>query len=119
MGLANSQRHILAAIQDELQADPDLAASFSAFASVTRGTGMPEAEQLAGWRRFRLVGLLALLDRHILLAVAIVACLATALTLVLAAASPGSRNYRCEPFSASTRMCHDNHPARPQMAGRP
>jgi len=117
MGLANSQRHILAAIQDELQADPDLAASFSAFASVTRGTVMPEAEQLAGWRRFWRAGLLRFLDRHILLAVAIVACLATLLTLALAASSPGSHHYRCQPFSASARACHD-HPSRPQMPGR-
>lgn len=117
MGLANSQRHILAAIQDELQADPDLAASFSAFASVTRGTVMPEAEQLAGWRRFWRVVLLTFLDRHILIAVATVACLATVLTLLLAAASPGNHAYRCEAFSVSARMCHDI-PSPPQTGGR-
>ena len=51
--LPGSQRHVLAvlaAIQNELQADAELAAAFSAFTSVTFDAAMPEAERLPAGR---------------------------------------------------------------------
>ena len=86
--LSRSQRHVLAAIQNELQADADLTAAFSAFTSVTLGAAMPKAERvsarstLACWRRcYR-----AFLSWRIMLVVAAVAALAAAgLALALTA----------------------------------
>jgi len=107
--LSRSQRHVLAAIQNELQADADLAASFSAFTSVTLGAAMPKAERLsapntlAGWRRCR-----AFLNRRIMLVVAAVAASATVLALGLAlaltASSPGGQT-RCDPAYAFAPAC--------------
>src|ERR1700757_3409589 len=48
--LSRSHRHVLAAVQNELQADAELAAAFSAFTSVTVGAAMPKIERLPAWR---------------------------------------------------------------------
>jgi hypothetical protein len=109
--LSRSQRHVLAAMQNELQADTDLAAAFSAFTSVTLGAAMPEAERrpawrtLAGWRRC----CRAFLNRRIILVVAAVAApaamLALGLTLALTTSSPGGQT-RCDPAYAFAPACH-------------
>lgn len=54
MSLPSSQRRILMTIENELQADPELAATFLAFAHGARQAAMPATEQLAAreWRRF-------------------------------------------------------------------
>jgi hypothetical protein len=108
--LSRSQRHVLAAMQNELQADAELAASFSAFASVTSCAAMPKAERLParrsvrGWRRC----CRALLNRRIMPAVAVVAVLAAVLALGLAvaltASSPGGQT-RCHRAYAFTSAC--------------
>lgn len=101
--LPASQRHVLAAIQNELQADAELAAAFSAFTSATVGAAMPKAERpaarstLAGWRAF--------LKRRIMLVVAAVAALAAVLALALAASSAG-RQTPCDPAYAFAPACH-------------
>jgi hypothetical protein len=110
--LARSQRHVLAAIRSELQADTDLAASFSAFTSVTFGAAMPEAERLpawstlAGWRRC----CRAFLNRRSMPVVALVAAfaamLALGLTVALTASSPGEQQTRCDPAYAFAPACH-------------
>lgn len=108
--LPGSQRHVLAAIQDELQADAELAAAFSAFTSVTFGAAMPKAERLpvrstlAGWRGC----CRAALNRRIMLVVAVVAALAAVLALVLAASSLAGQHTSCEPaYSfAFAPACH-------------
>jgi hypothetical protein len=46
MSLPDSQLQILIAIENELQADPELESAFSAFTSVTQDGGMPAAERL-------------------------------------------------------------------------
>jgi hypothetical protein len=108
--LSRSQRHALAAIQNELQADTDLAAAVSAFTTVTLGAAMPEAERLpawrtlAGWRRC----CRAFLNPRIMLVVATVAASATVLALGLALAltsSPGGQT-RCDPAYAFAPACH-------------
>jgi ferric-dicitrate binding protein FerR (iron transport regulator) len=101
--LSGCQRHVLAAIQNELQADAELATAFSAFTSATVGAAMPKAERLparstlAGWRAF--------LKRRIMIVVAAVAALAAVLALALAASSAG-RQTRCDPAYAFAPACH-------------
>jgi len=101
--LSSSQRHVLAAIQNELQADAELAAAFSAFTSVTVGAAMPKTERLpargtlAGWRAF--------LKRRLMLVVAVVAALVAVLGLALAASSSGGQT-RCDPAYAFAPACH-------------
>jgi hypothetical protein len=98
-----SRRHVLAAIQNELQADAELAGVFSAFASVTVGAAMPKTERLsvrstlARWRGF--------LTWRIMLVVALVAALAAVLALALAASSSGGQ-VRCDPTYAFAPACH-------------
>ena len=106
--LSASQRHVLAAIQNELQADAELAAAFSAFTSVTSGAAMPKAERLparstlAGWRGC----CRAVLKRRIMIVVAVVAALAAVLALALAASSAGAAALRCDPAYAFAPACH-------------
>jgi hypothetical protein len=106
--LSGSQQHVLAAIQNELQADAELSAAFSAFTSVTCGAAMPKAEQLparstlAGWRRC----CRAFLNRRIMLVVAVVAALAAVVALALAASSPGRQQTSCDPAFAFAPACH-------------
>jgi len=107
---SGSQRHVLAAIRNELQADSNLAASFSAFTSVTSGAAMPKAERLParstlpGWRRC----CRAVLNRRIMPVVAVVAALVAVLALGLAvaltASSPGGQT-RCDPAYAFASAC--------------
>lgn len=105
--LSAGRRHVLAAIENELQADADLAAAFSAFTSVTYGAAMPKAERLparsmlAGWR-----GCCRVLNRRIMLVVAVMAPLAAILALVLAASSPGAQPTGCEPAYTFAPACH-------------
>jgi len=108
LGLSGSQRHVLAAIQDDLQADTDLAAAFSAFTSATVGAAMPKTERmptwsrLADWRRC----CRAFLNRRIMLVVAVLAPFAALVALALAVSSPGSQQTRCEPAYAFAPACH-------------
>jgi len=108
LGLSGSQRHVLAAIQDDLQADTDLAAAFSAFTSATVGAAMPKTERLpawsrlAGWRRC----CRAFLNRRIMLVVAVLVPFAALVALALAASSPGAQQTRCEPAYAFAPACH-------------
>ena len=101
--LSGSQRHVLAAIQNELQADAELAAAFSAFTSVTAGAAMPKTERLparstlAGWRAF--------LKRRIMLVAVVGAALVAVLALALAASSAG-RQTGCDPAYAFAPACH-------------
>ena len=101
--LSFSQRHVLAAIQTELQADAALAAAFSAFTSVTAGAAMPRIERLparstlAGWRAF--------LKLRIMLVVVVGAALVAVLTLALAASSAG-RQTPCDPAYVFAPACH-------------
>ncbi len=124
MGLPNSQRHILVATENELQADHDLAAAFSAFTSVTRGAAMPAVEQLpprrwrASWRSLWRVGSPAFTHRQIVLLVATMAALAAGLTTALAAALPGGHQDRCQPAYASARMCYAIPQVPPALAKR-
>jgi hypothetical protein len=105
--LSPGRRHVLAAIENELQADADLAAAFSAFTSVTFGAAMPKAERLparsmlAGWR-----GCCRVLNRRIMLFVAVLAPLAAMLALVLAASSMGGQHTSCDPAYAFVPACH-------------
>lgn len=108
LGLPGSQRHVLAAIQDDLQADTDLAAAFSAFTSATVGAAMPKTERmptwsrLADWRRC----CRAFLNRRIMLVVAVLVPSAALVALALAASSPGAQQTRCEPAYAFAPACH-------------
>ena len=108
LGLSGSQRHVLAAIQDDLQADTELAAAFSAFNSATVGAAMPKTERLpacsrlAGWRHC----CRAFLNRRIMLVVAVLVPCAALVALALAASSPGSQQTRCEPAYAFAPACH-------------
>lgn len=108
LGLSGSQRHVLAAIQDDLQADTELAAAFSAFTSATVGAAMPKTERLpawsrlAGWRRC----CRAFLNRRIMLVVAVLVPFAALVALALAASSPGTQQTRCEPAYAFAPACH-------------
>jgi hypothetical protein len=102
MGLPNSQQRILAAIENELQADPDLTAAYSAFAGVPRSAGMPAAGQLrtrdslTGWRRSGRTGLPPFLSGMIAASAAV---LLIGLAAVLAAVvSQGGQN-GCGPAS--------------------
>ena len=101
--LSASQQHVLAAIQNELQADAELAAAFSAFTSVTAGAAMPKAKRLqarstlAGWRAFG--------KWRIVLVAAVVAALVAVVALTLAASSPGGQT-RCQPAYAFAPACH-------------
>jgi hypothetical protein len=99
MSLPNSQLQILAAIENELQADPELDSAFLAFTSVTHSAEMPAAEQLAapgsltgrrGWRR---------LGRMIVPLVVLAATFGITLAVVLAALSAGDHT-RCGPQGA-------------------
>jgi len=106
--LPSSRRHVLAAIQNELQADAELAAAFSAFTSVTFGAAMPKAERLsarstlAGWRGC----CRAFLSRRIMFVVALVVALAAVVALALAASSPGRQQTSCDPAYAFAPACH-------------
>ena len=103
LGLSGSQRDVLTAIQNELQADAELATAFSAFTSATAGAARPTAERLparsapAGWR--------AGLNRRIMLAVTLVAALGAVIAVALAASSPGGQA-RCAPAYAFASACH-------------
>jgi hypothetical protein len=107
---SRSQRHVLAAIQNELQADTYLAAAFSAFTSVTFGAAMPESERLparsmlAGWRRC----CRAFQNRRTIPVVTVVAALgavlAFGLALALAVSSPGGQT-RCDRAHAFASAC--------------
>jgi hypothetical protein len=125
--LPGSQQHVLAvlaAIQNELQADAELAAAFSAFTSVTFGAAMPEAERLpargalAGWRRCRR----AFLNRRIMPVVAVVAALvamlALGLAMALTASSPGGQT-RCDPAYAFASTCSGPSSAPAGVGGPP
>jgi hypothetical protein len=118
--LPASQRHVLAAIQNELQADAELAGSFSAFTSVTSGAAMPKAERLptrstlAGWRGC----CRAALNRRIMIVVAVVAALAAVLALVLAASWMGGQHTSCEPAYAFAPACHGPSWAPAGVGGR-
>ena len=103
--LSRSHRHVLAAVQNELQADAELAAAFSAFTSVTVGAAMPKIERLPAWRS--LAGWRAFLKRRIMLVVVVGAALVAvlALALALAAASAG-RQTGCDPAYAFAPACH-------------
>jgi hypothetical protein len=124
MGLPNSQRHILAAAENELQADHDLGAAFSAFTSVTRGGAMPTVEQLSRWRwmasRRSLwrVGSPAFTHRQIVLLVAMMAAVAVGLTTALAAALAGGHQDRCQLAYPSARMCYAIPQISPAFATR-
>jgi len=80
---SRSQRQVLVAVQSELQADAELAATFSAFTSLTTGAAMPKIERLPAWRT--LAGWRAFLKRRIMLVIAASA----ALVAVLAPAGVG------------------------------
>lgn len=101
--LSLSRRHVLAAIQDELQADAELAATFSAFASMTAGAAMPKIERLSA--RSALAGRRAFLNWRIMLVVGVVAGLVAVLALALTASSPAGQA-RCDPAYAFAPACH-------------
>ena len=106
--LSGCQRHVLAAIQNELQADAELAAAFSAFTSATVGAAMPKTERLPAWSRLadwrRCCR--AFLNRRIMLVVAVLVPFAALVALALAASSPGAQQTRCEPAYAFAPACH-------------
>jgi hypothetical protein len=108
LGLSGSQRHVLAAIQDDLQADTDLAAAFSAFTSATVGAAMPKTERLLAWSRLtdwrRCCR--AFLNRRIMLVVAVLVPFAALVALAVAESSPGAQQARCEPAYAFAPACH-------------
>ena len=126
--LSGSHRNVLAAISDELQADAELAAAFSAFTSVTADAAMPKAERRPA--RSTLAGGRAFLKRRIMLviivAAALVTALALALGLALAPSSPGGQT-RCDRAYAFAPTCYGPSPAGagvqashlPPAAGRP
>ena len=100
-----SQRHVLAAVQAELQADAELAALFSAFISVTVGAAMPKFERLPAWRSP--AAWRAFLKRRITLVVVVAAALVAVLALALAlAASSTGRQTGCDPAYAFAPACH-------------
>lgn len=103
MSLPDSQRQILAAIENELRQDPSLVSEFSAFTSVTRSAGMPAAEQL------RPPELATFLDRNMLRLVwgivALVAAGVIVLAVVLAALSRGGQSH-CAPAGAAVTAGH-------------
>jgi hypothetical protein len=105
--LSAGRRHVLATIENELQADADLAAAFSAFTSMTFGAAIPKAERLpawsmlAGWR-----GCCRVLNRRIMLVVAVMDPLAAMLVLVLVASSSGVQPAGCDPDYAFAPACH-------------
>ena len=101
--LSRSQRHVLAAAQNELQADAELAALFSAFISVTVGAAMPKFERLPAWRSP--AAWRAFLKRRIMLVVVAGATLVAVLALALAASSAG-RQTPCDPAYAFAPACH-------------
>lgn len=101
--LSSSQQHVLAAVQNELQADAELATAFSAFTSVTAGTAMPKTERLPALSL--LGGRRAFLKRRIMLVVIVVAVLGPVLALALAACSAG-RQTGCDPAYAFAPACH-------------
>jgi hypothetical protein len=102
MGLPNGQLQILAAIENELQEDPSLAAAFSAFTSVTQDADMPAAEQLGtpdslpGRRTSRSMGVPTFPGQPLMALAALAAAVLIALAVLLAAA-PGGGGHRCEP----------------------
>jgi hypothetical protein len=108
MGLPNSQLQILAAIENELQADQNLAAAFLAFTSVTQSADMPAAEQLetpisrTGWRTSLRKGLPTFPGRLIAAIVATAAAVVIALAALLTAVPGGNRN-RCGPVDPAFR----------------
>ena len=108
LGLSGSQRHVLAAIRDDLQADTELAAAFSLFTSATSGAAMPRIERLPTWRTLAgwRAGCRALLNRRIMLVVAVLVPFAALVALALAASSPGAQQTRCEPAYAFAPACH-------------
>ena len=108
LGLSGSQRHVLAAIQDDLQADTELAAAFSLFTSATSGAAMPRIERLPTWRTLAgwRAGCRALLNRRIMLVVAVLVPFAALVALALAASSLGAQQTRCEPAYAFAPACH-------------
>jgi hypothetical protein len=89
--LSGSQRHVLAAIQNELQADTELVAAFSLFTSATSSAAMPRIERLPTWRTLAgwRAGCRALLNWRIMLVVAVLAPLAAVAALALTASPPG------------------------------
>ena len=101
--MSSSHQDVLAAISNELQADAELAAAFSAFTSATAGEAMPKAERLPA--RGTLANCRAFLNRRILLAVAVVAALGAVVALALATSSPGGQA-SCAPAYASAPACH-------------
>jgi hypothetical protein len=112
MGMPNSQLQILAAIENELQEDPSLAAAFSAFTSATQDADIPAAEQLGtpdslpGWRTSRSMGLPTFLGQPLVALVAFAAFAAAAVLIALAAlfaAAPGGGRHRCEPVDPAFR----------------
>jgi hypothetical protein len=119
--LSRGQRDVLVAIQDDLQADTELAAAFSAFTSVTSGAAMPKTERLpawsmlAGWRRC----CRAFLNRRIMLAVAVMVPLAALVALALAMSSPGGQQTGCAPAYAFAPACQGpaGAPAGVQLQG--
>jgi hypothetical protein len=113
--LSFSRRHVLAAIQNELQADAELAAAFSAFTSVTAGAAMPKIERLSA--RSRLAGWRAFLKWRIMLVVGVVAGLVAVLALALAASSPAGQT-RCDPAYAFAPACHGPSWAPPGVGGQ-
>jgi hypothetical protein len=109
MGLPNSQLQILAAIENELQEDPSLAAVFSAFTGATQDADMPAAEQLGtpdslpGWRTSRRMGLPTILGQPLVALLAFAAAVLIALAALFVAA-PGGGRHRCEPVDPAFRM---------------
>lgn len=104
MGLPNSQLQILAAIENELQADPTLTSSFSAFTGATQSAGMPAAEQLGtpnwltGWRSFQRTERRWSLAVIVLIA-SVAGIMVITLVMTVVAVSMGDRG-GCEPVGA-------------------
>ena len=118
--LPGSQRNVLAAIQNELQADAELTAGFSAFASVTSGTAMPKTERLPAWSALagrRRLGR-AFLNWRIMLGVAVMASFAGMLAWALAASSPGGQQARCEPAYGFAPACQGSSWAPTSVRGQ-
>jgi hypothetical protein len=111
MSLPNSQLHVLAEIEKELQADQDLADQFSDFTSVTLRAGMPAAEQLgasrslAGCRNSRRTGTRTFRSRLVVALIGMVAGLLATLALVSVAISGGGQN-RCQPVAPGSRVSY-------------
>ena len=117
---SGSQRHVLAAIRNELQADTELAAAFSLFTSATSGAAMPRIERLPTWRTLAgwRAGCRALLNRRIMLVVAVLAPLAAVAALALTASPPGGQQTRCEPAYALAPACHATSRAAASVGGQ-